>query len=347
MRPAAATPEAPENAAAPGMQRAPAPVPTEVRTMVESGTGADLSDVPVHRGADVSATATQLSARAYTTGGEVHLPQEHGPLTSGTGRSLLAHELTHVAQQRTLGSSLPPESSPAGARLEAEAQANEHAALHGGGAQRSPLPVVAGPGPGASGSTWSAPTAASEPPGRAAASAFDTSSAVGPSGGSATGAFAPQRAPLASSAVTDPGRAAVSAGVAALGSDGSVHFRTPGAARADLTLARPGDVQRAAEGASPSGLASSSGPSSPPPPSSVATAAGGPPGVQRAPDVPDTGLGQPSGDVAGGADDDDDGVDGEEELEDLARRLWPRIHRRLRTDLLIDRERSGYLVDRF
>lgn len=315
--------------------------------MVESGTGADLADVSVHRGPEVTAEAAQLSARAYTTGGEVHLPQEHGPLSSGTGRSLLAHELTHVAQQRALGSSLPPESSPAGARLEAEAQANEQAALRGG-AQRSPL--LAGT-PGADpGTSWSAPHLAerSLTPQRA------------PMSGVAPHAD-PARAPTAgASPRADPARAAVAAGVGALGPDGAVHFRAPGAAATGAPGSQRG-VQRAigkvpsnvstlppprrpadAPGAPPAGdqVAAEALAASPPAatPDAVAPPADAPAGPgAAAPAAPDPAT------AAGSEDASQD----DEELEALARRLWPRLHQRIRNDLLVARERSGHLVDRF
>ena len=78
--------------------------------------------------------AQALDARSFTHGGEIFMPASHGPLSSGKGRSLLAHELTHVAQQRRLGSSLPNEASSHGRSLEAEAVA----------AERSPMPLVPG-----------------------------------------------------------------------------------------------------------------------------------------------------------------------------------------------------------
>lgn len=53
------------------------------------------------------------------------MPQHHGPLDSGRGQALLAHELVHVGQQRRLGSSLPAEHTSAGQQLEREAQSAE------------------------------------------------------------------------------------------------------------------------------------------------------------------------------------------------------------------------------
>ena len=192
----------------PAVQRAPVAAPSDVRAMVEASTGADLDGVPVHRGPEVAATASELSARAYTTGGEVHLPDEHGPLNGGPARALLAHELTHVAQQRALGSTLPPEDSVAGAQLEADAVQNERGAVEHG-TQLSPMRAAPGTvAPPISGLSQPAPEAAARPPG------VDLP-------------LAPQRAPLSTTAA-DPARAAVAAGVAAPGTDGSIHFAPPG-----------------------------------------------------------------------------------------------------------------------
>ena len=90
-------------------------VPTHVRTQVERHVDADLARLKIHRTPETSSTAKQLSARAYTTGGEVHAPSEQGPLDREPGRSLIAHELVHVAQQRKIGpTSIPREDSSEG-----------------------------------------------------------------------------------------------------------------------------------------------------------------------------------------------------------------------------------------
>jgi hypothetical protein len=101
------------------------PVPTELATAMRQTHGVDVSDVPVVRGPVVSAQARSLGARAFTRAGKVHLPDEAGPLTSPKARGLVAHELVHAVQQRTLGLSLPSPSSEHGQALEAEAVAVE------------------------------------------------------------------------------------------------------------------------------------------------------------------------------------------------------------------------------
>lgn len=68
----------------------------------------DLGHVRVHTGPQAAASAEALDAHAYTVGNHVVFGRgQYAPDTSA-GRNLLAHELTHVAQQ----------SGPAGPRLQ-------------------------------------------------------------------------------------------------------------------------------------------------------------------------------------------------------------------------------------
>jgi hypothetical protein len=130
---------------APGKrERQPKPgtavVPAGLAGAIRSRHGVDVSDVPVHRGPEVAAEARSLGARAFTRGGEVFLPDDAGSLSTPKARGLLAHELVHVVQQRTLGSSLPSMSTSAGAALEAEAVEAEHE--HAGHDHAPPAPLV-------------------------------------------------------------------------------------------------------------------------------------------------------------------------------------------------------------
>lgn len=70
------------------------------RRFFEARMGADFSDVRVHTSADAQQAAKALNARAFTTGRDVVFgPGEYAPGTH-RGAELLAHELTHVIQQR-------------------------------------------------------------------------------------------------------------------------------------------------------------------------------------------------------------------------------------------------------
>jgi len=76
-----------------------APLDSTTRTTMEQRFGADFSDVRVHSDAKASASASAIQAQAYTVGSEIVLGagQSTG---SPTGQRTLAHELTHVLQQR-------------------------------------------------------------------------------------------------------------------------------------------------------------------------------------------------------------------------------------------------------
>ncbi len=74
-----------------------------VRRTMEPRLGFDLGAVRVHRGAAGATAATTLNARAFTVGRDIAFaPGEFRPETA-SGQRLLAHELTHVAQQAQAG----------------------------------------------------------------------------------------------------------------------------------------------------------------------------------------------------------------------------------------------------
>src|SRR5437660_1645070 len=77
------------------------PLPTLVRAFFERRLGADFSHVRVHTDAPAANIARSIQARAFTAGADmVFAAGEYDPNTS-EGRRLLAHELTHVLQQRS------------------------------------------------------------------------------------------------------------------------------------------------------------------------------------------------------------------------------------------------------
>jgi len=121
-------------------------VPTELANAVRARQQADVSDVPVYRGPTVSAAARSRGARAFASGGAVFLPDEAGPADSQKARGLLAHELIHAVQQRTLGALLPTPDSAHGQELEAEAQAAERYYSGESGAAE-PAPLIHAPMP--------------------------------------------------------------------------------------------------------------------------------------------------------------------------------------------------------
>jgi len=85
--------------------------------------GDKLNDVRVHTDATADTLARSVSARAFTTGTDVYFAKgEYRPGTTD-GDSLLAHELTHVTQQRGASSGGELKVSKPGEAMETEADA--------------------------------------------------------------------------------------------------------------------------------------------------------------------------------------------------------------------------------
>ena len=83
-----------------GFEGSGAPLSPAVRAFYEPRFGADFTDVRVHTGETAQTTAKALNARAFTHGRNIVFNEgEYAPATS-QGGTLLAHELTHVLQQR-------------------------------------------------------------------------------------------------------------------------------------------------------------------------------------------------------------------------------------------------------
>jgi hypothetical protein len=76
-------------------------LPGDVARSMEPVVGGSLDGVRIHRDAEAGRSADALDANAYTVGGHVVFGPERYDPGSDAGRSLLAHELTHVAQQGT------------------------------------------------------------------------------------------------------------------------------------------------------------------------------------------------------------------------------------------------------
>ena len=76
------------------------PLDAPVRQRMEASFGADFSDVRVHSGGSAAASAQAVDAHAYTVGNEIVLGDGQTPGSPAHERTL-AHELTHVVQQRS------------------------------------------------------------------------------------------------------------------------------------------------------------------------------------------------------------------------------------------------------
>jgi hypothetical protein len=77
------------------------PLDPGVRTDMETRFGEDFSDVRVHTDAAAHDSAQAVNATAYTVGSHVVFQRDAYDPSSDAGRHLLAHELTHVIQQRS------------------------------------------------------------------------------------------------------------------------------------------------------------------------------------------------------------------------------------------------------
>ncbi|MFI6896419.1 DUF4157 domain-containing protein [Streptomyces sp. NPDC050256] len=104
------------------------PLEAPLREEMEARLGADFTDVRIHDDSAARASAAEVGARAYTSGSHVVIGD------GGDDRHTLAHELTHVIQQRQgpvtgtdNGNGLKV-SDPSDA-FEREAEANAHRAL--------------------------------------------------------------------------------------------------------------------------------------------------------------------------------------------------------------------------
>ena len=77
------------------------PLDSQSRVQMESSFGTDFSSVRIHTGGEADASAKQLGAHAYTVGDDVVFANGRYEPDSPTGQRTLAHELTHVVQQRS------------------------------------------------------------------------------------------------------------------------------------------------------------------------------------------------------------------------------------------------------
>lgn len=75
-------------------------LPDDVRADMEARLGADFSGVRVHTDTAAADSAQSVGARAYTVGSDVVFQRDAYDPKSEDGRTTLAHELTHVMQQR-------------------------------------------------------------------------------------------------------------------------------------------------------------------------------------------------------------------------------------------------------
>ena len=103
-----------------------APLDESTRASMESSFGQDFSDVRVHTDGTASKSAESVGANAYTVGSDMVFRSGHFDASSPTGQRTLAHELSHVVQQRS--GPVDGAEAPGGIRLSDPADRFERAA---------------------------------------------------------------------------------------------------------------------------------------------------------------------------------------------------------------------------
>ncbi|MEN2280592.1 DUF4157 domain-containing protein [Algoriphagus sp. SE2] len=78
------------------------PIPKSTKTEMEKGFGMDFSQVRIHTDQTAESMSKNLGAQAFTYGSNIYFNSGKFEPQSQNGKKLLAHELTHVVQQRKL-----------------------------------------------------------------------------------------------------------------------------------------------------------------------------------------------------------------------------------------------------
>ncbi|TKV58344.1 DUF4157 domain-containing protein [Nakamurella flava] len=77
------------------------PLTGELREEMQDRLGHDFSDVRIHTDSAAHESARAVNAHAYTVGHDVVFQRDRFDPSSTAGKTMLAHELTHVVQQRS------------------------------------------------------------------------------------------------------------------------------------------------------------------------------------------------------------------------------------------------------
>jgi hypothetical protein len=119
------------------------PLDTGTRSFMEERIGADFSGVRVHTDGKAAESAKAVQAHAYTVGNDVVFGAGQYQPGSPSAQRMLAHELTHVVQQRSGPVSGTPQAgginvSDPSDSFERAAEANADKVMSGGPAQQQP-----------------------------------------------------------------------------------------------------------------------------------------------------------------------------------------------------------------
>jgi len=122
------------------------PLEGSTRTYMESRLGHDFGDVRIHTGPKADASARSINAQAYTVGTNVVFQTGKFAPDTPSGMHTLAHELTHVVQQKSGPVAGSP--APGGIRLSDPSDSFERAAEHSAATALAPTPQAAAAGGG-------------------------------------------------------------------------------------------------------------------------------------------------------------------------------------------------------
>ncbi|HEV8323281.1 MAG TPA: DUF4157 domain-containing protein [Myxococcota bacterium] len=172
------------------------PLPVGTRARMEAGLGFDFASVRVHADAEADALSAGIGARAFTHGADVYFRAGAYDPQSRPGAWLLAHELTHVAQQSAAGE-------------------GGTGAVAGGNAGVLQRKCACGAGAGRSGSCEECEDEAAAAGGTTRVQRFAEESGAG----EGTAARAPAPEPEREAAAAEPGPAAGAAGGALIADD--------------------------------------------------------------------------------------------------------------------------------
>jgi len=124
------------------------PLDADTRADMESRLGHDFGDVRVHDDQAAHDSARSVNAHAYTVGSDIVFQRDRYDPGSSDGRTMLAHELTHVVQQR----SGPVDGTPAAGGIHVSDPSDRYERDAAATAERvmsAPVSASTGPGPSA------------------------------------------------------------------------------------------------------------------------------------------------------------------------------------------------------
>lgn len=125
------------------------PLDPQTKEFMESRLGYDFGDVRIHTGSEAAESARSVEAQAYTVGTDIVFNTDKYSPKSPEGARMLAHELTHVIQQK----SGPVDGTPGpggiklsdpGDRFERAAEATADRVVRGGPVPNASAPASAG-----------------------------------------------------------------------------------------------------------------------------------------------------------------------------------------------------------